>query len=270
MHALICHDPSHPDASILWAGHNDPSLASFSSREPIILTETETCKLSSSALHWCTSHRFITSLSALIRAFVAAARRKLFPSNSPLSRHWLISFIADMSERKCEWICSENRIFRPTNWPTWWQSLTRWRTAGIWCPQPPWPWGRWKVREWNIVTSSWMMKTSVKVVISVARSLATAKCVSEGKLANDRSVSTSLWNLHNKNRKFPKKIICTFATQYSYSTRRLPIAGRSITNNLILSGAGDRVWLTDWWQTFVQVPFLVTRVTCLRKGAENF
>ena len=53
--------------------------------------------------------------------------------------------------------------------------------------------------------------------------ISNSKVCIRGETVSDKSVSTSLRNLHNKNRKFPKKIICTLEISILL-TSRLPIA----------------------------------------------
>ena len=207
-------------------------------------------------MHWCRdSSQACLHWSEDLRAFLAWTLSQQFPSLTtpgPWDR-WLISFIADMSGRKCGWISSENRICRQTSWQTWWQSSTTWRTAAIWCLQRPWPWGRWKVREWRVVTCSWLMKTSVTSRHKCCAVISNSKvCIwGETQVINQCQHPSEICT--TKTGSYFHKIICTFASKLN--TRRLPIAliaGHSKYLDLISFYREQKIgsdWLIDDWNS---------------------
>ena len=226
--SVMIHVIEMPAVPELWSSWSLPCF--FLHLVSLILTRLETCKLSQSSD--ALMQRFITGLSALIRGSqsfsLAWTLSQQFPSLTTLRPwdRWLISFIADMSGRKCGWISSENRICRQTSWQTWWQSSTTWRTAAIWCLQRPWPWGRWKVRGWRVVTCSWLMKTSVTSRHKCCAVISNSKvCIwGETQVINQCQHPSEICT--TKTGSYFHKIICTFASKLN--TCRLPIAGRSI------------------------------------------
>ena len=93
MHVLICHDPSHRDASSLWAGQHDPSQASFSSRESNIDRDGDmhiiphaSSPARAAPMHFPQIHHRPVCTD---QSFSAAGRDEetLSPLHSPLSRH---------------------------------------------------------------------------------------------------------------------------------------------------------------------------------------